>query len=102
MASRRAIRKRSIRTSRPELRRTTSISHSNGKFIETFRWKLDIMGRRISNEYQQVNLNAIPYMTTLGGQQFAQAWANVYQAMAFASPPATGCSREWSTESSVL
>jgi hypothetical protein len=48
------------------------------------------MGRRIQHEYQQVNLNAIPYMTTLGGQQFAQAWANVYQAMAFASPPETG------------
>lgn len=37
------------------------------------------MGRRIRNEYQQVNLNAIPYMTTLGGQQFASAFANLYQ-----------------------
>ena len=32
------------------------------------------LGRRIRHEYQQVNLNAIPYMTTLGGQQFAQAY----------------------------
>jgi hypothetical protein len=36
------------------------------------------IGRRIRHEYQQVNLNAIPYMTTLGGQQFAQAYANLY------------------------
>ena len=36
------------------------------------------MGRRIRHEYQQINLNAIPYMTTLGGQQFAQAYANLY------------------------
>ena len=36
------------------------------------------MGRRIRHEYQQVNLNAIPYMTTLGGQAFSQAYANLY------------------------
>src|ERR1041385_4618105 len=36
------------------------------------------MGRRIQHEYQQVNLNSIPYMTTLGGQQFAKAYAGLY------------------------
>lgn len=36
------------------------------------------MGRRIRNEYQQVNLNAIPYMTTLGGQQFGAAFAGLW------------------------
>jgi hypothetical protein len=41
--------------------------------------EIGYMGRRIRNEYQQVNLNAIPYMTTLGGQQFANAYANLYQ-----------------------
>jgi Carboxypeptidase regulatory-like domain len=48
------------------------------------------MGRRIRNEYQQVNLNAIPYMTTLGGQQFANAYANVYQTLAGQGAPPAG------------
>jgi len=32
------------------------------------------IGRRITNEYQPINLNAVPYMMTQGGQQFAQAY----------------------------
>jgi hypothetical protein len=48
------------------------------------------MGRRIQHEYQQVNLNAIPYMTTLGGQQFAAAYASVYQSLAAQGAPPTG------------
>jgi hypothetical protein len=39
------------------------------------------MGRRIKNVFQEVNLDAVPYMTTLGGQTFAQAYANVYTAL---------------------
>jgi hypothetical protein len=35
------------------------------------------IGRRITHEYQPVNLNAVPYMMTQGGQQFAQAYKNV-------------------------
>jgi hypothetical protein len=35
------------------------------------------IGRRIHNEYQPFNLNAVPYMMTKGGQQFAQAYKNV-------------------------
>jgi hypothetical protein len=35
------------------------------------------IGRRITHEYQPVELNPIPYMMTLGGQQFKQAYANV-------------------------
>jgi hypothetical protein len=34
------------------------------------------IGRRITHEYQPINLNAVPYMMTLGGQQFKQAYAN--------------------------
>jgi len=60
------------------------------QFHRSLSVEVGYMGRRIRNEYQQVNLNAIPYMTTLGGQQFAQAWSNVYQAMAFGSPAAVG------------
>jgi len=37
------------------------------------------MGRKISNEFQEINIDAVPYMTTLGGQTFANAYAQVYQ-----------------------
>ena len=33
--------------------------------------------RRITHEYQPVELNPVPYMMTLGGQQFKQAYDNV-------------------------
>ena len=36
------------------------------------------IGRLIRNEWQQVNIDAVPYMTTLNGQSFAQAYANTY------------------------
>ena len=36
------------------------------------------IGRKIGNEFSEINLDAVPTMTTLGGQTFAQAYANVY------------------------
>jgi hypothetical protein len=39
------------------------------------------IGRLIRNEFQQVDLDAVPTMTTLGGQSFAQAFAGVYTAI---------------------
>jgi Carboxypeptidase regulatory-like domain len=36
------------------------------------------IGRKISNEFQEINIDALPVMTTLGGQSFEQAYANVY------------------------
>ena len=39
------------------------------------------IGRIIRNETQNVNVDAVPYMTTLGGQTFAQAYANTYLAL---------------------
>jgi Carboxypeptidase regulatory-like domain len=39
--------------------------------------ELGYIGRRITHEYQPVELNPVPYMMTLGGQQFKQAYANV-------------------------
>ena len=36
------------------------------------------IGRRIRNEYQLINIDAVPYMTTLAGQTFANAYANLY------------------------
>jgi Carboxypeptidase regulatory-like domain len=35
------------------------------------------IGRRITHEYQPVNINAVPYMMTMGGQQFQKAYAAV-------------------------
>lgn len=37
------------------------------------------IGRIIKNEYELINIDAVPYMTTLGGQTFANAYANLYQ-----------------------
>jgi hypothetical protein len=39
------------------------------------------IGRIIRHEWQQVNIDAVPYMTTLGGQSFAQAFAQTYFAV---------------------
>ena len=39
-------------------------------------FELGYIGRRITHEYQPVELNPVPYMMTLGGQQFKQAYAN--------------------------
>jgi hypothetical protein len=48
------------------------------------------IGRKISNEFQEINLDAVPTMTTLNGQSFAQAWAAVYnQVCAGAGPTCT-------------
>ena len=43
------------------------------------------IGRRITHEYQPVNINAVPYMMTLGGQSFANAYAAVETAMGCAT-----------------
>ncbi|HUA16446.1 MAG TPA: carboxypeptidase-like regulatory domain-containing protein [Verrucomicrobiae bacterium] len=39
--------------------------------------ELGYIGRRITHEYQPININAVPYMMTQGGQRFDQAYANV-------------------------
>lgn len=39
------------------------------------------IGRFIHHEYQPYNINAVPYMMTMGGQSFAQAYAAVETAM---------------------
>ncbi len=46
------------------------------------------IGRIIRNEWQQIDLDATPYMTTLGGQTFAQAYAATYFAVAAGGTPA--------------
>jgi Carboxypeptidase regulatory-like domain len=39
------------------------------------------IGRLIHDEFQEINIDAIPWMTTLNGESFAQAYANVYTEM---------------------
>ena len=45
------------------------------------------IGRISRNDYMQINLDAVPYMTTLGGQTFAQAYANLYLSLCGAAYP---------------
>jgi hypothetical protein len=40
------------------------------------------IGRKITNESSAIDLDAVPYMTTLGGQTFANAYATTYFALA--------------------
>jgi len=47
--------------------------------------ELGYIGRIIRNEMQELNLDDVPYMTTLGGQSFAQAYAAVASALYFAN-----------------
>jgi Carboxypeptidase regulatory-like domain len=51
------------------------------------------IGRRITNEYQPINLNAVPYMMTQGGQRFDKAYANVVMQLCggFAGLAGGGC-----------
>ena len=41
--------------------------------------ELGYIGRRITHEYLPLDVNAVPYMMTKGGQTFANAYANVVQ-----------------------
>ena len=51
------------------------------------KWMLELgyIGRRITHEYQPLNINAVPYMMTQGGQTFASAYAAVETAMGCAT-----------------
>lgn len=40
------------------------------------------IGRQIKNESSSINIDGVPYMTTLGGQTFASAYAATYTALA--------------------
>jgi hypothetical protein len=43
------------------------------------------IGRRITHEYQPVNINAVPHMMTLGGQSFANAYAAIEKGLGCAT-----------------
>ncbi|HEY7403786.1 MAG TPA: carboxypeptidase-like regulatory domain-containing protein [Candidatus Angelobacter sp.] len=44
------------------------------------------IGRLIRNAYVPINLDSVPYMTTLGGQSFADAFGKVYTELAAGQP----------------
>ena len=44
------------------------------------------LGRRIQHEFAEVDLDSVPYMMTLGGQTFADAYAKLYVAMCGLGP----------------
>jgi len=39
------------------------------------------MGKRSTNIFEEINLDAVPYMMTLGGQSFATAFANIWKGL---------------------
>jgi carboxypeptidase family protein len=49
------------------------------------------IGRRITHEYQPVNINVVPYMMTLGGQSFAAAYAGVEHSLGCDTISYTAC-----------
>ncbi len=52
--------------------------------------ELGYIGRIIRNEYQPINVNAVPHMFTLGGQRFSSAYAALEKATQFGNNiPAT-------------
>ena len=65
---------------------TASRSPFRGKSPRSRR-SMGYMGRVIRNTYTPVNLDSVPYMTTLNGQSFAQAFANLYTALAAGQTP---------------
>ena len=44
------------------------------------------LGRRIQHEFAEIDLDAVPYMMTLGGQSFADAYAKLYVAICGLGP----------------
>ena len=62
--------------------RMRSTSRSNAKCLEKAFLKLGTSSAGIRNEYQPLDLTAVPFMMTQGGQQFQNAWANMYPQLA--------------------
>jgi Carboxypeptidase regulatory-like domain len=53
---------------------TLSIQH---QFAPKIMAEVGYIGRKLSNEIQYYSLTSVPYMMTVGGQSFANAWKNV-------------------------
>ncbi len=66
---------------RPARTDNVTISIQRELFSQKAILEVGYIGRIIRNEWQQINYDAVPYMTTLSGQSFAQAYANTYFAL---------------------
>jgi len=44
-------------------------------------FEIGYMGKRSRNIFEEINLDAVPYMMTLGGQSFATAYANIWKGL---------------------
>jgi hypothetical protein len=64
---------------------TFTIQH---QFSSKVVMEVGLISRWIHNEYQPININAVPHMMTLGGQKFSDAYANVERALGCASSAA--------------
>lgn len=53
-------------------------------------FEVGYIGRYITHEWMQLDLNAVPTMMTLGGQSYAQAFAGMYLPMCGTSPTCAG------------
>lgn len=51
--------------------------------------EIGYIGRIIKNEFQLINLDAVPYMTTLNNQAFSAAFANIYGQVSTGQPITT-------------
>ena len=60
------------------------------QFTSKISMEVGFISRLIHNELQNININSVPYMMTLGGQQFQTAYAAVEKAMGCATS-ATAC-----------
>jgi hypothetical protein len=58
------------------------------------------IGRLIHHEYQYLNPNTVPYMMTMGGQSFEQAYVNIETALGCAYS-SSQCSQATATQASV-
>jgi hypothetical protein len=59
-----------------------SIQH---QFSSKMSVEVGYIGRLIHNELQNININSVPYMMKLGGQQFQTAYANIEKALGCAT-----------------
>ena len=48
--------------------------------------EIGYMGRKIDHEFAEIDLDSVPYMMTLGGQSFANAYAQLYVAICGLGP----------------
>jgi hypothetical protein len=73
---------------RPSRTDNLTISVQRELFNQKAILEVGYIGRIIRNEWQEINYDAVPYMTTLGSQSFAQAFANTYWALNSGGIPA--------------